>query len=31
VVDDFEEYFRSFITYLDLSMFDLKNTVDAPY
>jgi hypothetical protein len=31
VVDDFEEYFRSFITYLDLSMFDLKNTVGDPY
>lgn len=30
VVDDFEEYFRSFITYLDLSMFDLKNTVCDP-
>jgi hypothetical protein len=31
VVDDFKEYFRSFITYLDLSMFDLKNTVSDPY
>ncbi|MNY40501.1 hypothetical protein D3C86_1752480 [compost metagenome] len=30
VVDDFEEYFKSFTAYLDLSMFDLKNTVDTP-
>lgn len=31
VVDDFEEYFKSFIAYLDLSMFDLKNNIGDPY
>ncbi|MRX38340.1 hypothetical protein GJU43_03570 [Flavobacterium sp. LC2016-23] len=29
--DDFEEYFRSFMAYLDLSMFDLKNTIGDPF
>ncbi|HRB70965.1 MAG TPA: hypothetical protein PK776_03875, partial [Flavobacterium sp.] len=28
IVDDFEEYFRSFLTYIDLSMFDLKNSIE---